>query len=415
MTTPGSGSPEEILVNTSLAAVNVSYIYTLKNRTTNCTSTATVTVSVKPIPFLTSKPSATLCSGGNVNYALNPSIAGATITWTRAQTSPSLTPLFGSGDATTSRLITESLINENANPVVAVYQITLTNNACSETEYVSVTVYPKPTLTSNVLLSPICSGARFNYTPTSASDPKIVYTWERLRNLNINNGTVATGTGNISEVLSNTSTGSFSPQTVVYEITLTNTETGCSFKQTVSFNVNVAPVPVFANPDPICSGTDFFVLPTGVADGTTYTWTSPVFAPSSSITGGGAQTVGLLYIGGIGQTLTNTTGLDATATYTVTPSTSGCPGSSFTVTVTVKPAAAAIALSTTLTPAPICSGTYFIYDAYSTVSSPLYSWKRLYQSDIQEALTVGNTNGVNEILTNTKTLQTSVQYAFKVK
>ena len=418
VTTPRTGSPEEILVNTSLAAVTVSYVYTLTNRTTSCTSTATVTVSVKPVPFLTSKPSLSVCSvvsgsGNNVSYALNPSIAGATITWTRAQTSPSLTPLFGAGDATTSHLITESLTNNNANPVVAVYQVTLSNNSCSATENVNITVYPKPTLTSNIQRDPICSGSTFSYTPTSASDPNIVYTWTRRLNTHINGGTVASGSGSISEVLSNTN-NSFPQETVIYDITLTNTVTGCTNTQSLTTWVNTSPIPIYTNPSPICSGTDFFVLPTGVADGTTYTWTAPTIAPLGAITGGSAQGVGLLYVGGIGQTLTNTTGLDATATYTVTPSTSSCPGSSFTITVTVKPAAATIALSSTITPPAICSGTYFTYDAYSTVVTPSYSWKRLYQSAIQEALTVGITNSVNEILTNSQNSQTSVQYAFTV-
>jgi hypothetical protein len=76
VTTPRTGSPEEILLNTSLSDVTVSYIYTLTNRVTGCTSTATVSVSVKPVPFLVSKPDASICSGEPVNYPINSSLVG---------------------------------------------------------------------------------------------------------------------------------------------------------------------------------------------------------------------------------------------------------------------------------------------------------------------------------------------------
>ena len=114
--------------------------------------------------------------------------------------------------------------------------------------------------------------------------------------------------------------------------------------------VTVNPAPVVGNQTAaICSGTAFTVTPTSTPAGATYTWTAPAIAPAGSITGGSAQATAQT---SISQTLTNTTGNPATATYTVTPTLGTCPGATFTVTVTVNP-------STTPTFAavgPYCSG-----------------------------------------------------------
>lgn len=86
-----------------------------------------------------------------------------------------------------------------------------------------------------------------------------------------------------------------------------------------------------------CSNTVFTVTPTSgandnVPSGTSYSWPSPVV--TGGLTGGAASSGSPNSITG---TLTNSTATDQTATYTVTPTSSGCTGNPFTVTVTVSP------------------------------------------------------------------------------
>ncbi|MFN9110484.1 MAG: PKD-like domain-containing protein, partial [Bacteroidota bacterium] len=84
----------------------------------------------------------------------------------------------------------------------------------------------------------------------------------------------------------------------------------------------------------ICSDNIFSVLPTGVAVGTTYTWSNPVSNPVGAVTGGSAQTIPQL---AISQSLKNTTNQVATLTYDVEPKTGACADSRFKVVVKVFP------------------------------------------------------------------------------
>ena len=165
----------------------------------------------------------------------------------------------------------------------------------------------------------------------------------------------------------------------------------------------------------ICSGTAFSVTPVNVTNGvvpagTTYTWGTPVYSPAGSISGGSAQTDQL----SISQTLTNSTNSQATATYTVTP-TSGtpalCVGSSFTVTVTVNPIPA---MSGVLNPSAICSNTLFSYTPSSGTSGSTFTWNRATITGISP---VGPTTGVgsiNETLVNSTNNPVVVTYAYSL-
>lgn len=80
-----------------------------------------------------------------------------------------------------------------------------------------------------------CSGSTFTYTPTS-SVTGTSFSWSRAAVTGISNP-AATGTGDVNEVLVNTTT---SPITVNYTYTLT--ANGCSSSQNVSVTVNPLPV-----------------------------------------------------------------------------------------------------------------------------------------------------------------------------
>lgn len=399
----GTGSPEEILVNTTLAPVPVIYLYTLKSTATACSSTQTVTVNVNPQPALSSSTSnVILCSGTTFNYSPSSALAGASITWSRASV-VGISPASGLGNGNISEVLVN---NSNTAAVTAVYEFTLSKLGCTRTQSFSVTVNPSPALTSALVTNNICSGNPFTYNPSSAQS-NITFDWSRAAVAGISN-TAATGTGNPNETLTNTTLLSVG---VIYSYKLTNTVTGCVNTQNVSFNVN--PIPAISSPINVstCNSQGFITYPSGAPVGTTYTWPTPVVTPFGAVTGGSAQSTGLGYVG---QSLSNNTGSPATITYTVTPNTFGCIGSTFSVVVTVNTGVApSISLSSSLSPPAICSGTKFNYIPTSEAPSPTFSWQRLYAAGISNPINSG-TNDPNETLTNTTTLPVTVSYGFTV-
>lgn len=101
----------------------------------------------------------------------------------------------------------------------------------------------------------------------------------------------------------------------------------------------------------INSGETFTVTPAGVPEGTTYTWTEPVY--DGGVTGGVAQDEPQTSISG---TLTIPSG-EGTAVYTVTPTAGSCIGTAFTVTVTVTSTCEGVTISSHPTSDGICAVT----------------------------------------------------------
>ncbi|WP_460191316.1 PKD domain-containing protein, partial [Urechidicola sp. KH5] len=160
-------------------------------------------------------------------------------------------------------------------------------------------------------------------------------------NTNSTIGAVAIGGAN---------TSSYDPPTSTLGITyyyceITFTGGGCPsvLSDFASVDVNQTPdVPNYN--DDICSGLtynlDFTTIPGAIIPaGTTFSWSAPSIVPAGSVTGttdGVAET-------SLSQTLTNTTNLPATVTYTITPTAGICIGNDFDVTITVNPGISVIA------------------------------------------------------------------------
>jgi hypothetical protein len=110
----------------------------------------------------------------------------------------------------------------------------------------------------------------------------------------------------------------------------------CGASSVRSLVVTVNPVPtISAMTSTVCSGIGFTVTPVNstngvVPAGTTYSWPVPVV--TGGLTGGAASSGSPTSITG---TLTNSTASSQTATYTVTPVSGSCTGSSFTVIMTI--------------------------------------------------------------------------------
>ena len=169
-----------------------------------------------------------------------------------------------------------------------------------------------PTITGNLT---ICSGSTSQL--TGSGTPALSVPW-------------TSGSTSVATVSNTGQVTAFAVGTSI--ITYMNIS-GCS--KTVTVTVNPTPV-ITAMIATKCSGFGFTSLPVNGTNGvvpstTTYSWPLPVV--TGGITGGAAGTASANVFG----TLSNPGNIAQTATYTVTPASGGCSGSTFTVTLTVKP------------------------------------------------------------------------------
>ncbi|MFN9998538.1 MAG: PKD-like domain-containing protein, partial [bacterium] len=324
--------------------------------------TFTIVVSVTPYPNV-NPMSTTICGGlqftvtpQNPTNGLVPS--GTQYTWSSPSvTSASLTG--GSTETTKRNNIFGTLTNQTNTPQTAVYTVTSYLNACVGNVFsVTVNVNPRPIL-QNVVTT-VCTDATFTVSPTTTAVNNIAplgttYSWG-LPQLSgsLTGGESASGQSFISGTLTNPTNAVL---TAAYMVTPVGpAEYGACVGNPFTITVNVNPRPVVAGIfQTVCSGVTFVISPTNgngnvVPLNTTYTWTTTPVVSNVSLTGGGTG-ANVSFVTG---TLFNGTPVAQTATYTVTPSFSGCAGSAFQVTVTVNPAATIAAMSTTT-----CSGTQF--------------------------------------------------------
>ena len=331
--------------------------YTVTGTSSGCTGTAIATVSIAPSLSVTVN-SPTICSGTTATLTAN---GATTYVWTGGLTGNPATTLVLNASTT--------------------YTVTGTTTGCTGTAISTVTVTPLPTVTVN---SPtICSGTTASLTANGAT----TYTWT---------GGLA-GNPATTPVLS-----ASTPYTV------TGTASGCT--GTAISNVTVTPLPtVTVNSPTICSGTTATLTANGA---TTYTWTgglagnpatTPILSASTpytvtgtssgctgtaisnvtvtplptvtvnspticsgttaNLTANGATTY--LWTGGLTGNPATTPVLNASTTYTVTGTTTGCTGTAIsTVTVTPLP-------TVTVNSPTICSGTTATLTANGATT---YTW-----------------------------------------
>src|ERR1019366_8479289 len=370
-------------------AINVTYIYTTSYN--GCSSTQNVVVSVKGSAQLSSSltPPA-ICSGATFAYTATSATAGATFAWSRAA-------ILGISQALSSGTgnVSETLTNTTSSAINVTYAYTSTANGCSNTQNVVVSVNPSPQLNSS-LTGLICSGSTFGYTATSTSSP-VSFSWTRANVAGIIPAT-SSGTGNISEALTNSTTGALNA-TYIY----TTTSNGCS-GATQNLVVTVNPIPALSStlsPASICSGATFAYTPTSATSGATFAWSRAAVAGITE-----AAATGTLPVS---ETLDNTTTSSIPVIYSYVTTAAGCSNTAQNVTVGVNPLPT---LSSTLAPAAICSGATFGYTATSAIAGATFAWTRATVAGITEAGNSGATNPISQVLTNTTSSAINVTYVF---
>ena len=291
----GTGNVSEALINTTASAVNVTYVYTLTAN--GCTNTQNLVVTVSATtsaPVVTTQPSAQArCAGssasftsaasgspaptvqwqvstnGGFSYSNITGATSATLTFATATTdnnkryrarwtnsagavnsssalltvnsvpsAPTISVTNNCGNSVLTATGTGSLLWSTGATTSSItvttagtYTVTRTVNTCTSPS-ASAVAAPRvlPVLSSN-LAGAVTTGNPFTYTATSVTTGT-TFAWSRAAVTGISNS-AATGTGNISETLINTTDA---PINVAYVYTLT--ANGCTNTQNLVVTVN---------------------------------------------------------------------------------------------------------------------------------------------------------------------------------
>lgn len=127
-------------VVTTVSSGSSTIIYTYTDPATTCSNSVQATLTVKPLPALSSNLSPVVCSGSVFNYTATSNLGGTTFNWNRAVVS-GISNSAGSG-LTSS--INETLINTTNSAITVTYVFNLTADGCSNVINVQLKVNPKP-------------------------------------------------------------------------------------------------------------------------------------------------------------------------------------------------------------------------------------------------------------------------------
>ncbi len=402
---------------TNSGNVNESLVYTVTAASAGCSPTTfLVNLTVVPVAVINPK-SQTICSGNS--FSITPVngfngdivVAGTTYTWTNIIN----TNIQGASSTSTPTTPISQVLENRTNGVeVQQYNVTSVSNSCAATSFsVTITVNPKPTIANYPIQ--LCSGSGFSFDPNTVNGNIVpagtIYAWNYSSNVNITGQSSGTYTATLSNIsqnpLTNTSSATqTSTYTVTPRVTINGmTCPGSSF--TIPLTINPMPFvqPIVALD--ICSGSSMTITPTDgsgniVPNGIKYAWTS---VSNNSISGQYTNTnQNNIYQ----SSLANLTKDPQTISYTVTPSTVNCTGSTFTITQLVKPVASIV--STTISS---CSGSTFSYtpDLPNIIpDNTLYTWTIASSTVSGTSLQSNAQSLISQLLTNNTSTTKSANY-----
>ncbi|MEM9990870.1 MAG: PKD-like domain-containing protein, partial [Bacteroidota bacterium] len=389
----GTSNITATLVNNTTAQLTATYTV-VPTSTSGCEGMPfDIVVTILPVPIGQDQTPVPICS--NEGFDFNPqnyitNSVASTFTWVATYDAG----LAGGANTGTGN-VTETLTNLTNTALNAVYTVTPTASAggCAGTDFsISITVNPEPVGT-NATEEPICSDTSFDFAPQDyvTNGVASTFTWTANYDAGLTGGE-NTGTGNIAETLTNL-TGSTLNAT--YNIIPTSVD-GCignAYELVISINPEPT-APANNDEGSICSGLNFeFNTQNYITNGvtSTFTWTATYDA---GLTGGA-----ITGAGNIVENLTNLNNGNATAVYTVTPtSTDGCIGTPFQITVTIdgEPVGA------NATEGPVCSNTSFDFDPQNYITNNVastFNWIAVYDTGLTGGAGAGTSN-LAETLTN---------------
>jgi hypothetical protein len=313
-------SIQQALTNTGTSPGVVRY--TVTPSANNCSGAAfTVDVTVNPTPTVNSISNRTHCNGEHVNgIAFSGAVAGTTFTW-------SSTADVGFGTSGTTDIPDYTAANSGTSPVTATITVTPSANNCTGAA-ITFTVTVNPTPVGSGSPASICSGATTNI-GLSSNVSGTTYTWTAAIQTTPAGGTItgfSNGSGTpIAQTLTNTGTTAG-----VVRYTVTPSANNCAGAP-FTVDVTVKPTPTVNQPgsQTVCNNTLTTAINfSGAVSGTDFNWTND--NTSIGLAGSGTGNIAAF-------NATNNGTSPVTATITVTPTASGCSGSSKTFTITVNP------------------------------------------------------------------------------
>lgn len=315
----GSGNNiTQTLINSGYTPETV--VYNIATNVGSCGGqgiSATVVVSPSPsIQF--SIPNQTICSGGTAEAVQVSSLApNAVFSWT-ANVPSGVTGMTASG---TDVIPPQTLTNTTNLVQHAPYNVYATVNSCqSSLSVYTIIVNPVPHITNTDLVQMICSGSTSTPITLTSDVTGVTFTWSSTGNSALS-GYQANGTGSTipAQTINNLSSNS----DTVYITVIPRIDTCEGVPQTFKIAVNPLPVTTLTpSLQTICTGsTSVPITASSNVAGTTFSWT----AVSSFVNGGLVSGTGSIIPA---QTLENAspTANMGTLTYTVEPTSDGCPG-----------------------------------------------------------------------------------------
>jgi gliding motility-associated-like protein len=367
-TPSGSGSlPIMTIINSGSTPQTITY--TVIPTLNGCTGLSfTYTITINPTPVLTLSANQTVCGGAPTTLtSFSNSVAGGNFSWTLSNPGsvpgtvtgyPNPTP--GSGQIPAS-----TINNAGTSPYTLSYQVTPTANGCNGTSApFTITINPAPTAQFSIANQAICTGSNTLGVTLSSLTAGVTFSWNASVPVGVGNFNPVSGTNTIP-VYNNLTNLGITP--LVVTITAQATTTGGSqcpgSISTYTITVNPSPIAqaAFVSNDTICSGTQVNIALSSTTPNTLFTWTA---VNGAGITGG---TNSVAAGSTIQQTLTNSSAVIGTTTYTVTPLSSACPGTPIVVVAYVNP----IAVMTGLAAQVSCPGAAISPNAFT--SNPLGS------------------------------------------
>ncbi|CAN5383712.1 hypothetical protein BH10BAC3_BH10BAC3_09740 [soil metagenome] len=232
-------------------------------------------VTVNPVATVNSITSQTVCNGTNTTAVSFLSPNATSYSWSNNNLAIGL----ASGPTPGNNIAAFAGTNAGLAPIfgtVTVTPVYTSGISCNGIAGAfTITVNPTPSLSSTLAPSAICSNTMFNYTPaTNATGVIPTFTWTRAVAPSISNP-AASGTGNISETLINTSTSN-KPVTYFYTVSATNNSVTCINPTTFSVveTVKDAPTITFSSPSNqnTCTGSAITPVNLIFQNGTSFTW-----------------------------------------------------------------------------------------------------------------------------------------------
>ena len=372
--------PSFNLVNSTTAALTMEVeVKALTNGSAACPGEPKIhTITIHPTPELTAFPaSPTICTGETlaITIASTPSTITSTYTWIAADV-PTIT-----GESTsiqTGGVINNTLINNGTNPQSVIYKIKPTSSAgCVGSEKsVSVLVNVKPIISINATPSSICKGNSativVNGTTTNTLSPTWIYTWSPVTGLSSSSGASVTASPTANQTY-----------------TIEGFDGKCKGKNTITVVVKDLPIVTnVSSSQGVCSGLNSVLVPWNSSmTSTAFSWV--LKSNPGGVTGIAANTTGDLP----SMNLINPTAINQDVTFSVTPTSNGCPGPVFDYTITVKPKPV-LSLSP-LTTSTICGGKVFLVPTFTaTVSGSDFKWNLLTPNPVPSNIS-GVTSGHN--------------------